>query len=73
VSGKSSKSDVALSLDDFEVDILEAMIAGELTPECVVGDGAFLKSMSLRERVRPQSALGEIDARVAERTAAEED
>lgn len=71
---KSRRSDAMQDLDDFEVRILEQLIAGELRTEVVVGDGEFAKLAfgSLRDRVQPQSALAEIDARVAERAAAEE-
>jgi hypothetical protein len=74
MADEPSQSDAVQDLDDFEVDILEALIAGELKTEVVVGDGEFAKLAfdSLRDRIRPQSELAEIDARVAERSAERE-
>ena len=67
-------SSASHDLDDFEMDVLEQMIAGTIQTEVLIGDGAFAKLAfgSLRDRVQPQSALAEIDARVAECEAAEE-
>ncbi len=74
MSDKSNPSDTEQYLEDFDVECIEQLVAGELTTETLVGDGTFAKLVfgSLRERVRPQSALTEIDARVAKRAATKE-